>query len=143
MANTLEPKRGEACPSPLVLTTHLKKTREMLLVQQRAIKEGHLDSLEASIVSVREELELLSSYKRIYTARINDGRDATSATETLAMLEDSTKELLALQHSNRALLVEWMKQHKTRLDSVHRCRADIPNHSFPDKANNILIDSEV
>lgn len=131
-----------------LLTKKLAEARAMLLIQQRAITEGRIDSLEASVNAMRDVIEQLAACKRVCQASAGDETassesGASSVTAALVRLEEEVAELILLQQQNRALLVERMERSAALLDAVHHRHVDIPSRSFPDQARNILINSEI
>lgn len=154
MANVRARVGNAARSSVLLLAKKLTEARAILLIQQRAIRAGCVDSLEASTIAVREIIAALVACKRVCRAGAGAGvgdamararaeYDATPTTTVLARLEAGVAELIWLQQQNRTLLVGWMERSAALLDDARYRHADIPNRSFPDQARNILIHSEI
>lgn len=132
--------------SELVIT----RVHALLQAQQQYIIEERWDSLEASIATIRDAISVIATHKRVCRAWIREGRgggghdgDTKRFSATLRKIDERVAGWMALQQENRALLAAATARKAKEVRNRRHSVPEVAARSFPLRAHNILINSEI
>ena len=120
----------------------VQRIQALLNMQRQYIKQGHISAILASIYHINELIDQMCAYKSICIKNMHCTKGSVSTLFRSAVddINDAVQVIRSMHAKNRALMSQLVHAQSLKMK---RRGAAVHAPSFPDGAQNILIDSEV